>query len=296
MKTIKELLCLTEHECFLYVEETLSELGIAFYSTEHYIVTDIHMKRSPLVCVHLDTVSPIPPTEGTIVEKDRTLSLRKNTTAKCLGADDRAGVWIALEMLRLGTKSEFEYGFFRGEESGGIGSREFAESCDIDDMYSCFIGLDRGSKNGVQNVAEYDYDNAELLQCFVERGFVASFGTFSDCSNLSSNCTLACVNLSVGYISEHTSKEKLYLDLMENTLDVMLEVEIKSSVYKADPRPVCDLHNWRNYSKVTKVTSGMPICCDLCGRHDRLFMRDGEQLCEGCIDVYARNENELQYY
>jgi len=274
VKTIKELLCLTERECFEYVK---SELKVPYEATKNYIITRAHYTICPLICVHLDTVSDLPPTKGMIVEKNRVLSLRKNSIAKCLGADDRAGVWIALEMLRLGTKTDFEYGFFCGEERGGKGSQEFALDSDLEGNYSCFIGLDRGSRGGIQNVAEYGMDNKDLLKCFTDQGFLASSGTFTDCSNLAMECELACVNVSVGYISEHSSKEMLYLDLMEDTLKVMRTVEVTAEVYKADERPVYNFrHSWEEGA----------VCCDMCGLHSKLYnSQEGYQVCGDCLET-----------
>lgn len=282
MKTIKELLCLTEGECFAYVKQALEELKIPYSFTDLYIVTDIYSDKCPLVCVHLDTISKLPPPEKDIIERDGILRLKKNSKAKCLGADDRAGVWIALEMLRTGTKTEFEYGFFCGEEVGGKGSQEFSND-DLEDRYTCFIGLDRASKHQLQNIAEYGSDNDELLLYFTEIGFTPSLGTFTDCSNLSMACDLACVNVSVGYEFEHTSREVLYLNLMLDTLNVMQTIVIKPDTYIAKPQPA---RLWRTREWLNpKVTLDSQICCDFCGQHERLYYVDGSQLCEDCAEI-----------
>jgi putative aminopeptidase FrvX len=284
MLKIEKLLTLTERETFNYVKKVLKKLRVDFTSNKDYIITQQHADPTPLICVHLDTVSILPPKAEDIVVLEDAIKLAPTSLSKCLGADDRAGVWIALEMLRLGTKTKFEYGFFCGEETGGVGSRSYSF---LDLEHTCFIGLDRGSKLGIQNVAEYGLDNEDLTKIFTDLGYEASNGTFSDCSALAMESDVACVNVSVGYVREHTDKETLYLDLMLNTLDVMREVVIPEQVFKS-----AEVYNWRTDYRFAPKSSNA-ILCDLCGRHEKLYMANSGMYCEECVGLYTR---ENSYY
>ena len=240
---IKKLLSMTEQELYRHIRNT-----IPCIAAPDYLVTDFHRIPVPMICVHLDTVSLYPPK---LFKCEHGIITAPGSV--CLGADDRAGVWIALEMIKQGTLTPFEYGFFMGEEIGGIGSGAYA---DTKPNHTCYIGLDRASKGGKQNLATYGYDSQELIDCFP---YPESYGTMSDCSVLADATNTPCVNLSVGYDFEHTPKEQLNIAQMIETLNVMLNINIPEI----------------EYSKA--------ICCDMCGEHLPLYDKNGLILCRGCL-------------
>ena len=120
---IESLLTASVQECFVLVESVLKSNKIPFLRGKNFLVTDIQNENPiPLVCVHLDTVSRVMPKETDLVDVDGVITLKKGSKPTCLGADDRAGFWIALKMIEQGTKTKFNFGFFDLEESGGRGS------------------------------------------------------------------------------------------------------------------------------------------------------------------------------
>lgn len=244
MKSIEQILCMKEQELREYIMSVLGGRRIPYKFTKDYIVTTCHSEKIvPLVCTHTDTFGQHPVILSQILRQGNVLSLNTAKDAmgslcNCLGADDRAGVYIALRMLSEGTVTDFEYAFFTQEETGGKGSTAFADENDLE-KYSCFIGLDRACRAGVQNVAVYGYDNDELTNIFVEQGYAEQWGSFTDCSNLSVETFIdpkACVNLSVGYQCEHSQKETLDTELMLETLRVMKAVEIPEKIFDFDPK------------------------------------------------------------
>jgi len=263
---LNKLLTLTDKNLY---KEIKGALPVPFIAKKDYIVTRQHKKPSPLICVHLDTVSDKPPK---LLERKENIVTAPG--AHCLGADDRAGVYIALQMMKLGTKTPFEYGFFMGEEKGAIGSSEYGL---IYPEHTAFIGLDRCSRDGKQNTATYGYDNTDLINCFP---YPESRGSVSDCSVLSSYTDMACVNVSVGFQNEHSAQESLNLNLMIETLNVMLNIDIPDKTYETTWKP--------NYSKYDDYLNAYyenlsPVCCDRCGQHNPLFHMDGEMICDECI-------------
>jgi hypothetical protein len=261
---INKLLTLTDKQLYKEIKATLP---IPFISTKDYIVTKQHKKPCPLICVHLDTVSPKPPKMLKCSN-----SIVTAPEAACLGADDRAGVYIALQMLKRQTKTQFEYGFFMGEERGAIGSNEYGR---FYPEHTAYIGLDRASRNNKQNMALYGYDNDKLSKLFP---YPESIGSVSDCSVLSSYTDAACVNLSVGYQNEHTAKESLNLLQMLETLNVMLNIDIPDKPYPSEYRQVSK-YKW-DYAD---IDSGK-VLCDFCGSHALLYYQDGDMICEECIE------------
>jgi len=273
---IEELLTMNETEVYSEIKRVLKDKGIPYeYQPGFFLVTKQHSTPCPLICVHVDTCNRIPPEK--VVNTDGIVSLPPDSDSSCLGADDRAGVWIALEMIKRGTTTDFEYGFFDGEESGAIGSRAYKPK---DDAYTCFIGLDRKA-NGGRNVATYGYDNTELISIFTNIGYKEQQGSFTDCSVLAERTGLACLNLSVGYANEHTKKETLNISQMKYTLFTMLGVVIPKKDYP-DEYTTNGFSGWSsNYSLAYE-----PVCCDLCGDHTELYEYRGNQVCIMCIENF----------
>ena len=221
-----------------------------------YFVTKLHKNPCPLICVHLDTVCI---THPLFIQKQYDIVTAPGSN--CLGADDRAGVWIALEMMKRGTVTDFEYGFFCGEESGCIGSTAYGKTRP---NHTCYIGLDRGSKGGKQNIATYGCNNEDLLSCFP---YPESIGTVSDCSVLADLTGKSCVNVSVGYQFEHTSKELLDLSQMTETRDLMLQIDIPAVDYESEYKWIDDTN---------------AVLCDFCGKHELLYKYGKYNICKQC--------------
>ncbi|MBT0612770.1 hypothetical protein [Campylobacter hyointestinalis] len=150
------------------------------------------------------------------------------------GGDDRAGVYIALQLIKA--KKPFAFGFFKDEEIGCLGSSALSSYINSLDSVTAFIGLDR---RGADEVATYGHDNKELINIFESKGYIEAVGSVTDASKLSalSNKGLACVNLSVGYYNEHTKKEVLNTTAMNRTLKVLknLDISLFNKPFKAKP-------------------------------------------------------------
>lgn len=194
----------------------------------------------PMLCVHLDTINThnnYNLSKDDINIKGSVLSLKKPTKALCLGGDDRAGVWIALRLIEAMNNNEihkkYRIGFFIDEEIGCLGSYMF--QCEKYPT-NCYIGLDRRSRYGRNEIATYGYENKNLIKIFTKLGYKEEIGSVTDASTLSMNNSrnIACVNLSVGYGNEHTQDEVLYLEAMEYTLNVLLELPQLTDLYEIE--------------------------------------------------------------
>lgn len=281
-KEFIKLLLMTQEELFNYV---CSEIPVGVKALKAkgnyiYVTTTGEHKHKPLLTSHLDTVD-----EGRndrLQPKDLVISNGVLSTKGegVLGGDDRAGVWIMLQLLRDTDRCyDYDYVFFCDEEVGGIGSSLFGNTHnDLIQDYNCFISLDR---RGVDEVATYGYDNQELIDVFVDKGFVEAYGSFTDCVNLSEASNVACVNLSVGYDNEHTNAEIQSIVGMYSTLRVLQDKEIvdklTTSVYNIET-----MYSWRNNTEVVQENA---IICDCCGDHAPLYQEGRYLLCADCIGV-----------
>ena len=154
---------------------------------------------------HMDTVFS-PPTS---------LKFTKNsvTSPTGLGADDRAGIYGILEMVRRGYRPTII--LLEDEEIGGIGAYKFIDQ-DITLDVRYMIELDR---QGQDDAVFYDCDNIEFTNYICEFGFKKATGSFSDISIIAPHYGVGAVNLSIGYYSQHTINEILIFSFLTETLD-----------------------------------------------------------------------------
>lgn len=152
-----------------------------------------------MLLAHYDTV-PNPPKY--IENKAGVLSAKKG-----LGADDRAGIYAILEVIR---NHHCHVLFCGGEETGGIGSTLFSHDFKSGalpefDVNYC-IQLDRRGSN---DAVYYDGDNEEFEDFIEDHGWKSAWGSFTDICNVCPALGVMGVNLSIGYQNEHTKKETL---------------------------------------------------------------------------------------
>lgn len=289
-KEFIKLLKMTQDELFDYLVEELKGFNIEYNKGNYiYITTTPHIANKPLLTAHLDTVDThrkdfkVP--EVTIVD-----GVLHSVGDTVLGGDDRAGVWLMLQLLKdPDVFMDYDYLFCCDEEIGGHGSTLFAKVYpDTLKEYSSFISLDRA---GVNDVATYGYDNDELIKVFEDIGFQEAFGTFTDCVNLSEVSNVACVNLSVGCFNEHTASETQDLNVMYNLLEILKSPLIRDALvkkkYEATYKPKNSSYSGYSY---TESINRDPHLCECCGQHLPLYSYDylGEDLslCEDCVSYY----------
>ena len=142
------------------------------------------------------------------------------------GFDDRAGIYIILQCIESGFKPHIV--FTQGEEKGGIGARsliEFFSDCPFTDCRA-IIELDRANEN---DSVFYDCDNSDFEKWINSFGFKTDSGTFSDISIIAPAWKIAAVNLSIGYMDEHTYSERLYCHWCDKTIEKVKKILKTSS-------------------------------------------------------------------
>ena len=140
--------------------------------------------------------------------------IRKDQFEKkaCLGADDTAGVWLMLEMIRA--KKEGMYIFHRAEEIGGQGSSHIEHNTpELLDGIKYAIALDRkGTRDiithqGMQRCCSNEFASS-LADAIGMKYKPDDSGSFTDTDNYT-DLVGECTNLSIGYEHAHTSRETL---------------------------------------------------------------------------------------
>ena len=205
MEELVKLLKMTQDELkgFLYEYLKKIDMNPLFKDGFLYAEGDIPI----MLVAHLDTVAEEPPTN---LCYSKTLDLIYNRDG-ILGGDDRCGVYAIMKLLE---KYRPFILFTEDEEIGGYGAGDAVRQLDKPKV-KYIIEFDR---NGVNDCVFYDCGNKKFMKYVEKFGFITKQGTFSDISILGPEWDIATVNLSCGYFNEHTKKEIVFFNALENVI------------------------------------------------------------------------------
>ncbi|WP_153019665.1 zinc-binding metallopeptidase family protein [Kosmotoga arenicorallina] len=192
-----------------YVERSLKELGIPYdkdYMGNIYRL----IPNTPLLSAHMDAL-----TEDYEIGK---LSNIKESYGIIkgegnIGADDKLGVYMLLELLK---EYKCSFVFSVQEESGREGIQYFLSE-KAKEVAECNWGLvldRRGKEHFIGSLNSYC--TVEFSEAVSEvTGFKEEHGSLSDADYLSNY--ISCVNLSIGYQNPHSKDEYIILKDAENS-------------------------------------------------------------------------------
>ena len=192
------------------LREELSEMGFVPISRKGFLYAPGEIPV--LLVAHLDTVHPEPP-EIICYSKDG----RYMMSPQGIGGDDRAGVYMILQILR---QVNCHVLFCEDEECGGRGASAFTKSGILPDV-NYIVELDRKGEN---DAVYYGCDNQDFREYVAEFGFREAFGSFSDISILAPFLKTAAVNLSTGYYNAHRNHEMIDTQVMATNAERVIEM------------------------------------------------------------------------
>lgn len=212
-----------------FIQRFLASLGNLQY--DKYGNRYIRIGNAPIMySSHTDTVHGASGLQE-IAVKGVQFKLHRSAKSNCLGADNGAGVWLMRELILA--KKPGLYIFHRGEECGGLGSRFLVKNTPelVKDIKAA-IAFDR---RGTKSIITHQFGGRCCSEAFAESmakelnlGHKSdSGGTFTDTASYT-DLIPECTNISVGFQSEHTSRE---------TLDMMYLSELREAMLK---------YNWEN--------------------------------------------------
>lgn len=220
LKTFEQLASLSQGSLKKVLSKFLSKHYKKVVETDDYIFAEGDI---PIALVaHMDTVFKLPPDDIYYDE-------RKNVmwSPDGLGADDRAGVYAIVTLIREGFKPHII--FTTDEEMGAIGASLLAKlDCPFSDC-KYIIQLDRRGSN---DCVFYDCDNQAFVDYVEQFGFEWNYGTFTDISRLCPAWKIAGVNLSVGYKDEHSVSEVLFVGQLLSTI-----AKVRKMLQQAETAP-----------------------------------------------------------
>lgn len=172
----------------------------------------------PCVAAHIDTVHPLRPVE--IVQQDGILyGVDEQGQRTGIGADDKAGVYICLELLER--FDDIAVALFAAEEIGCVGANHAPATWFDDVGYAIefdapgrgLVSYTSGSTRLFANDGEFIITAAPLLHA---HGLTCwRHHPYTDVMALRRRFNFTCLNLSCGYHNWHRPDEYLVLDEVE---------------------------------------------------------------------------------
>lgn len=214
---------------------------------------------------HTDTVHKQGGKQKLLIDKDGIVTADNED---CLGADNGAGVWILLELIKA--KKPGLYIFHREEEIGGMGSQYIAKKTpNVLDGIEIAIAFDRRNTNSIITFQSFRTCSDEFADSFIAETKGLNLrkdknGTFTDTANYIDNIR-ECTNISVGFGSEHSKNEYLNTKYIKRLRDSLLLLDTKRLVVKRnidDPVEFAYSNsypygNYSTYDEIGKGTSSM---------------------------------------
>lgn len=206
-----------------------------------------------LLVAHTDTVTR-DMTKFAITEMNGLLTVRDKATP--LGADDRAGVYACIEIVkRLPEDYKPSILLCDQEESGGLGAKEFKANTKAKDILSEFnliLELDRKNTTDFINYNSEVEIPKKLITHLNAYDFWNTFGTYSDISDFSDLSDVAMLNLSIGFHNEHTANECLNLRALQYTIHRVISLlrDIRPKRCVVTKKKLTSLphyHPWNDY-------------------------------------------------
>jgi len=181
----------------------------------------------PCVVAHMDTVHHL--TEfnvHTSEDNKRLYALTPDGNKTGIGGDDKAGVFVCLELLeRL---DHLKVAFFVGEEYGCYGSR-LADRAFFENV-GYIIEFDAPEHNWISHrsnsVYLFDKDGIffnkikPILQETMGENLILSAHPYTDVCALKVKHDVSCINVSVGYFNMHEITEYVDIDICMNAIDM----------------------------------------------------------------------------
>lgn len=272
---MKQLCSLDQQKLKAIVHKFLTKKYDNVICTEEYLFAEGEV---PICLVaHLDTVFKQPPTDIFYDQEKKVM-----WSPQGLGTDDRAGVYAIIELLSFGYKPSVI--FTTDEEIGGVGATELVTrypECPFNNI-KAIIELDR---QGEKDCVFYHCDNPDFEEYIYQFDFTPALGSFSDISIIAPQWGIAAVNLSVGYVDEHSYSERLY----EQFLDATIE-KVKNILDKADT-----MLNYEYIPMLPAFGNNCIICQKMLNVNNfKSVTVQGMSynVCKDCYNEYYRVENQ----
>lgn len=178
----------------------------------------------PCVVSHLDQVGSYKGRISIFRQDNIIIGIGEHGKQVNLGADDKNGIWVALELLR--TEQFLKVAMFTGEETGCQGSK--VADMSFFDNVKFVVQCDRKHRGdfihtaGAVTLCDPSWPSKELKDKY---GYSNTFGLMTDVQALKKNgLNVACCNVSCGYYNPHLDTEYTNIEELINCLNFVREI------------------------------------------------------------------------
>lgn len=193
----------------------------------------------PCIVAHTDEVHKDKPDDFEIIEYGGNYFGFSNSEKDFvgLGADDKNGIWIALQIARSFVKSKrpIKVAFFPGEEVGCVGSSR-AELAFFDDCRFVLQCDRRGGSDFITKASGVELCSKEFLTAVTpllkEHGYKETSGLMTDVYELKcQELGISTANMSCGYYNAHTNREMTCIKELKNALALAKQIMLITEVF-----------------------------------------------------------------
>jgi len=224
-----------------FIKHYLAPLGFKSDKDKNQILT--LGSRPILFSSHSDTVHHTQGRQTVGVDRNGFLSLSPQALGEgsnCLGADDTAGIWLMLEMIKAGIAGTYIIHY--GEEAGCIGSSALAyHNPEFLRQFQAAIAFDRA---GYGDVITHQMGQRTCSDAFATALGGQLGGQYRPCDKGSYTDTYEyahiipeCTNVSVGYFNQHTENESLDMGFLIALRNSLLRVDWEHLPIERQPEP-----------------------------------------------------------
>lgn len=270
------------------VKQELNRLNIPFTESKHGNIYRIR-KNQPLLSAHMDMVAFSPIRDLDIDEVSGDIRATNKTS---LGADDKNGVFIALQLLTVFPYLSFCFSVCE-ESGGGLWYETGLEAAITKKSVPFALVFDRRDNKDIIGASNgYCTEEFEKALCSLisPLGYSPTIGTFSDANFFRDFCN--SVNLSCGYYGAHTVMEYANMFDIEKAFGVgrvIIENADKLRGFIKPPKKTRFSSALWSWSSSKHVEAG-EHCCD-CGLRikdtgDKYNYLGGQLYCDSCFGFY----------
>lgn len=273
-----------------FVEKFLLPLGFERDPFDN-LVLQIGDKPRVLFSSHMDTVHKVEGMQDLALEKGFLTQISGNN---CLGADDTAGIWLMMEMVKADIPGLYVIHY--GEEQGCVGSRDLADhNPDFLDGIEIAIAFDRAYYSDIITHQMGARTASDAFAWSLAKELGGSFqpcneGAYTD-TNEYAHLIPECTNISVGYSGQHSKSEKQDVEFLIALRTALLNVNWDNLVVARDPSVYEELprFGWGTGKKARKATleDWIEAYPDVAADMLRAFGIDENQFLEQIEDYYG---------
>lgn len=228
-----------------YIFENIPNVKITGDKIGNLYITKGQAETYPCIVAHLDQVQRLHSKDFRAIETGEIIFgySPSNRRQEGLGADDKNGIWVALQCLMK--YEALKIVFFVGEEVGCVGS----SAANLNFFSDCRFVIQpdrRGYSDVITQISWESLCSEQFLSEIQPKqfGYKETDGLMTDIEALRENgLAISCINLSCGYYEPHTDREFTVKSDLQNCLEfVQFIIEYCTEVYSHEVEMCPDRH------------------------------------------------------